>query len=125
MRAHAASKRSDKGFTLIEVIVTILVTAVLASIFFTFLSAAVTRSADPIWQAQDLAAAEASMERITAAYGSYLTTGNPAWTTFKSPPTPYPNATLVPCNIPSASTFDKIQATVTVGNHTLISYFMQ
>src|SRR3990172_12818805 len=81
---HSLRKKSmPRGFTLIEVIVVIVIPAVLAALLVVFMGTALTRSADPVIQTQNLASAEGTMERISADYMTYLNTGTPSWATFK------------------------------------------
>jgi len=58
----------NKGFTLVEVIVTILVTAILSSIFINFMGTAMSRSVRSVEIVQGEADAESVLERITADY---------------------------------------------------------
>lgn len=59
---------SSAGFTLVEVIATIVVTAILGVIFVNFMGVAVSRSANPVDNVQGEAAAEAALERIIGDY---------------------------------------------------------
>jgi type II secretory pathway pseudopilin PulG len=71
MSAHTRTKRRlgfSKGFTLIEVIATIVTAAILGVIFIQFMGTAMSRSVDPVDWVQGEAAAEAALERITADY---------------------------------------------------------
>jgi|PlaIllAssembly_1097288.scaffolds.fasta_scaffold646932_2 prepilin-type N-terminal cleavage/methylation domain-containing protein len=58
----------NKGFTLVEVIVTIIVTAILSSIFINFMGTAMSRSVRSVEIVQGEADAESVLERITADY---------------------------------------------------------
>jgi len=57
-----------QGFTLVEVIATILVTAILGAIFINFMGTAMSKSTRAIDLVQDEAASEAVLERIVADY---------------------------------------------------------
>ena len=132
MRILIHGKRTSNGFTLIELILTILVTAILGSFLIAFMGAAVTRSADPVFQTKNLATAEATMEKISLDYSAHLATGTDAsWTTFTGKFTTYPMTYLYTSYIlyPKLSLhngdFETIEATVSVGDHKLVSYFMR
>jgi len=114
--------KSEKGFTLLEVIITIVIAAILGSLLVTFMGTAVTRSSDPVKQTRDLGASSGSIETISAAYSSYLSNAM-SWNDFKTAVGSY---TTVPSGSGLySSSFETIQVTVTTGNQKLISYFMQ
>ena len=58
----------NKGFTLVEVIVTIIATAILGVIFINFMGTAMSKSVRSIEMVQGEASAEATLERIIADY---------------------------------------------------------
>jgi prepilin-type N-terminal cleavage/methylation domain-containing protein len=58
----------NKGFTLVEVIVTIIATAILGAIFFNFMGTAMSKSTRAVELVRDEAGAEATLERIIADY---------------------------------------------------------
>jgi prepilin-type N-terminal cleavage/methylation domain-containing protein len=58
----------NKGFTLVEVIVTILVAAILSAAFINFMGTAMSRSVRSVEIVQGEADAESVLERITADY---------------------------------------------------------
>lgn len=58
----------SRGFTLIEVIVTILAVAIVGVIFISFMGTAMSKSFRPIEMVQGEALAEATLERIVADY---------------------------------------------------------
>jgi prepilin-type N-terminal cleavage/methylation domain-containing protein len=62
------SFRDTRGFTLVEVIVTILVTAILSAIFINFMGTAMSRSVRSIEMARGEASGEAALERIISDY---------------------------------------------------------
>ncbi len=115
------------GFTLIELILVIMLTAIVGSFLIAYMGTAVTRSADPVNQTRNLAIAEETMEKITAAYAAHLSVGTSvSWNAFKGNFTPtciYPNTS--PSYPTLSSQFETIEATVSVGDHKLVSYFMQ
>ena len=59
---------SDKGFTLVEVIVTIIAAGILGAIFINFMGTAMSKSTRSIEYVQGEALAEATLERIVADY---------------------------------------------------------
>lgn len=118
-------KRSEKGFTLIEVIITLTIAAILASFLVTFMGTAVTRSSDPLNQAKNLATAEAALERVSSNYATYLATGTPNWVTFKTNCSSYATCTVISgCTI-CISGNETIEATITTGDQKLVTYFVQ
>jgi prepilin-type N-terminal cleavage/methylation domain-containing protein len=58
----------NKGFTLVEVIVTIIATAILGAIFFNFMGTAMSKSTRAVELVRDEARAEALLECIVADY---------------------------------------------------------
>jgi prepilin-type N-terminal cleavage/methylation domain-containing protein len=68
MMPNLVEKSDQKGFTLIEVIVTIIATAILGVIFINFMGTAMSKSARSIEMVQGEASAEATLERIIADY---------------------------------------------------------
>jgi type II secretory pathway pseudopilin PulG len=79
-------ERFSEGFSLIEVIATILVTAILGVIFINFMGTAMSRSARAVLNVEAEAKAQALMERIVAEYAVEINKDNPsdALTTIKS-----------------------------------------
>jgi prepilin-type N-terminal cleavage/methylation domain-containing protein len=78
------SDRHARGFTLIEIIVTLTITAVLATMIFTYFGKAFTESVTPLTRLKSSAALQRVMENITADYnvhpkwrsGTTYTNGN-------------------------------------------------
>lgn len=64
--------RSNKGFTLIEVIITIVVAALMGVMVFTYMGTTLTRSAEPLLMVRDLAESIEIMEQFTSDYSEYL-----------------------------------------------------
>lgn len=78
--------QSNKGFTLIEVIVTIVIVTMASLAVFTFLNGMVTRSGEAVSLVQDLALAQSPLEEMAAEYHDYLQdlgAGEGNWTTCK------------------------------------------
>ncbi len=65
------SDRHARGFTLIEIIVTLTITAVLATMIFTYFGKAFTESVTSITRLKSSAALQRVMENITADYNVY------------------------------------------------------
>jgi prepilin-type N-terminal cleavage/methylation domain-containing protein len=61
-------KSNQKGFTLIEVIVTIIAAAIVGVIFINFMGTAMSKSVRSVEMVQGEASAEATLERIIADY---------------------------------------------------------
>jgi prepilin-type N-terminal cleavage/methylation domain-containing protein len=57
-----------KGFTLIEIIITILIAGILGVVFVTYLGTSLTKSADPVNMARTEGAAEMVVEKINSDY---------------------------------------------------------
>ncbi|MDF1615443.1 type II secretion system protein [Desulfurivibrio dismutans] len=62
----------QSGFTLLEIIITIVVAALAGLVAFTFVSHTVVRSSEPIHSAQALAQTRVPLETLTASYHEYL-----------------------------------------------------
>ena len=68
MTQTAEGNSKTRGFTLIEVIVTILAAAIVGVIFINFMGTAMSKSVRPVEIVQGEALAEATLERIIADY---------------------------------------------------------
>jgi prepilin-type N-terminal cleavage/methylation domain-containing protein len=64
--------RSQKGFTLIEIIVTIILAAIMGTIFIQFMSKSLTKSAEPLMLIQKAYSLNQIIEEITADYKDLL-----------------------------------------------------
>lgn len=130
--------KKEKGFTLLEVIVTLTVAAIMASFLVTFMGTAISKSSDPIKQTRDLGSSIQSIEIVSAAYNCYLTkcTTNSSccsptpcectWTRFKT--LCGTNGTV--STVASGSdiynaNYETIQFTKITNNQKQISYFME
>lgn len=146
MKKLMRNAKKEKGFTLLEVIVTLTVMAIMASFLVAFMGTAITQSSDPVKQTRDLGVAGTSTEKIAASYACYLAanvdgtcqsgcdvcpTGcngcsGCTWSAFK---------TATACNGGTVTTvssgslknanFQTIKVTITTNNQKLISYFME
>jgi prepilin-type N-terminal cleavage/methylation domain-containing protein len=115
-------KKSERGFTLLEVIITIVIAAILGSFLITFMGTAITRSSDPIFQVQNRATAEGTMEVIVADYATHLAAGNStSWSNFKNQHIAVTTNTIN--NTVHGSNFETIEVTITEGNQKFVSYF--
>ncbi|MHB8139138.1 MAG: PulJ/GspJ family protein [Smithellaceae bacterium] len=126
--------KTEKGFTLLEVIITITIGAILASFLVAFMGTAITKSSDPLKQIRDLGTSGGNIETVSADYASYLTSGIPDWTTFKTnrggcAAACTSGSTIACCTVTSggiySSGFETIQVTVTNSSQKLVSYFTQ
>ena len=61
-----------KGFTLIEIIVTIVLAAIMGTIFIQFMSKSLTKSAEPLMLVQEVYSLNQIIEEITADYKDLL-----------------------------------------------------
>jgi prepilin-type N-terminal cleavage/methylation domain-containing protein len=68
MMLNLVGKSNQRGFTLIEVIVTIIATAILGVIFINFMGTAMSKSVRSVEMVRDEAGAEALLECIVADY---------------------------------------------------------
>ena len=77
-------KRTKKngGFTLIEVIVSLIVAAILGTILVTFMGSSVVQSANPVFLAQNGAYLNGIMENMTGDYKLLMATSSTPMTTF-------------------------------------------
>jgi prepilin-type N-terminal cleavage/methylation domain-containing protein len=126
--------KTEKGFTLLEVIITITIGAILASFLVAFMGTAITNSSDPLKQVRDLGTSSGNIETASADYASYLTSGIPNWTTFKTnrggcAAACTSGSTNACCTVTGggiySSGFETIQVMVTNSNQKLVSYFTQ
>ncbi len=78
--------QKQKGFTLIEVIVTIILAALAGVVVFTYLGNVLTKSHIPLEQVKGLAEAVEGMEEIIVEYQEYVKGGRDTadWSAFKS-----------------------------------------
>jgi len=132
------SKRSDQsGFTLIEIIVTLTVTAILSVMLAQFMGTSLSRSAEPIVSMQEGMALQSVFESMNADYKQLLLTDNTPLDTFKTrvetaghygtyalTDSQYVrfdgNQVEVPCNTPDCRI---LKVTISMGDHSLTSLF--
>ena len=141
------SIKKEHGFTLLEVIVTITVAAVMFSVLIAFMGTAITKSSDPVKQARDLGNAGGKAETIYSSYACYLSAEYPGttcptgcqvcpagcqncsgctWGAFKTAAACSGGtvATVTSGEIYN-SNFETVQVTTTNGNQKIVSYFME
>ena len=132
------SKRSDQsGFTLIEIIVTLTVSAILSVMLAQFMGTSLSRSAEPIVSMQEGMALQSVFESMNADYKQLLLTDNTPLDTFKTRVETagiYGTYTLtdsryilfdanqveVPCSTPDCR---MLKVTISMGDHSLTSLF--
>lgn len=86
MKKLIQSKNTKKGFTLIEVIVTLVIVAIFGSLLVSFMGTGIARSSDPVKQVRDLNAVSGCIEIVSANYGTYMAGPRLSsdWTAFKN-----------------------------------------
>lgn len=129
MKKSIQLNRSEKGFTLLEVIIIIVIAAILGSFLVTFMGTAITKSSVPVKQTRDLGTSTGDIETITAAYASYLTgTKTQAqWDAFKAACgcSGTTCTKTIPIDDAYIAKFETIQVVITTGDQKLVSYFMK
>lgn len=78
MKRKRSKPNSENGFTLIEVIATVIVIGILAAFFIHFMGTALNDSWQSVEVVEDEARAEGLMERIIAEYVELINGNNPA-----------------------------------------------
>jgi prepilin-type N-terminal cleavage/methylation domain-containing protein len=68
MNTSSFSKQREKGFTLLEIIITLVIAAILGTFLVTFMGTAVTKSGEPVARAKQLYELQQVMENIKATY---------------------------------------------------------
>jgi prepilin-type N-terminal cleavage/methylation domain-containing protein len=68
MKTSSIFKQQEKGFTLIEVIITLVVAAILGTFLVTFMGTAVTKSGEPVGRTRQMYELQQVMENIKATY---------------------------------------------------------
>jgi len=118
---HAAGSRN--GFTLIEVVFTIVVMAVAAMVIFAYLSTTVSKSSQTIVWTRDLAEAKQEMEKYAARYvEDYLKTGrsSQAWENFKSQVPADPDFEVL---VSDVANIEAVRVKVVAGDQSLSTVF--
>ena len=78
MKRAQSTHKFENGFTLIEVIATVIVIGILAAFFINFMGTALTDSWQSVELVADEARAEGLMDRIIADYVRFINGNNPA-----------------------------------------------
>jgi prepilin-type N-terminal cleavage/methylation domain-containing protein len=133
MKKIIQSINTRKGFTLIEVIVSLVIVAILGSLLVSFMGTGIARSSDPVKQVRDLNAASGCIEIISANYGTYMAGGRTSsdWTAFKNgiPASCSGIATTQPAVSSSfgvySSNFETITVTATKDKQHIASHYTQ
>jgi len=84
MTATRPSSKHQKGFTLVEILVTLTVAAILGAILFQFLGSSMTQSATPIVLAKQGYRLNRIMEKMASDYKKLLVTDTDPLATFKT-----------------------------------------
>jgi len=137
MKKLVNNLKNKNGFTLLEVIATITVAALLGTFLIAFLGSAVSKSADPIRQIRDLNVSQQNIEQYSALYAAYLAATTPDWTAFKTQigcanPSSLPDCpnSANCCKLASGSSiynanYETVQVTNTQNNQRIVTYFME
>ncbi len=121
----------QKGFTLIEVIVTIIIAALAGMIIFTYLGNVLARSHEPIGDVRNLGESVEVMEEIAANYLEYLRVNIPWSGEADAFIDTLPTEGVTAVNRRgqtgdfSAVIFDVLEITITRGNQTVSAIFPQ
>ena len=84
MKTWLTLNRSQNGFTLVEVIITILVASILGLIFLQFMGTSMTGSVEPVIRVQNAFTIEQIMEKMTADYKKLMAESTTPLATFKT-----------------------------------------
>lgn len=84
MNAEVMGNRNQRGFTLLEVIVTIVVAAVMGVILVQFMGTAMLRSGEPIVRVQDFSTLRQVVDNMTSDYKYLAATQTSFLSTFKT-----------------------------------------
>lgn len=125
MKKLRQNRKTQQGFTLLEVIITITIAAILASVLVSFMGTSIIRSSDSINQVRNLGTSNQNMEIIDAAFARYLSQSI-TWSAFKT--TCGNNATVSTVTSDSSlynPDFETIQVTTTTGLQKMVTYYME
>jgi prepilin-type N-terminal cleavage/methylation domain-containing protein len=130
MRPGTQIPCSDNGFTLIEIIVTILLASVMAALMFQFMGTAMTGSSGPVDIVRDGSKMEALMEEMISEYVEEMNT-NPS-TALQTISTSYASNSSVTMAyiefdaggneaVPASPPTDTLKVTVQAAGHSLVT----
>jgi len=74
----------QKGFTLVEIIITILIASILGLIFLQFMGTSMTGSVEPVIRIRDAFTVKQVMEKMTADYKKLMAENTSSLSTFQS-----------------------------------------
>ncbi|MDZ7762152.1 MAG: prepilin-type N-terminal cleavage/methylation domain-containing protein [Desulfovermiculus sp.] len=117
----AIDNSNKHGFSLIEIIVSLVIVAVVGTMVFTFLRGTVVPSSKPVFMAKDLADAQAIMEEKVAEYSKYLSDEEYSWGELKDSL----NGTEVQNEINDDYVFEIIEVTISFGDQKISALFTQ
>ncbi|WP_027371655.1 prepilin-type N-terminal cleavage/methylation domain-containing protein [Desulfovermiculus halophilus] len=115
--------KKESGFSLIEIIVTLIIVAVVGTLLFTFLRGTVVPSSEPVFMAKDLAEAQAIMEENAAVYSKYLSGDIDDWGELKSSLTATKKE--VQDEIEDEYDFKILEVTISFGDQKISALFTQ
>ncbi len=84
MNVKARGKKGQRGFTLLEVIVTIIVAAVMGVILVQFMGTAMLKSGEPVVRVQDVSTLRHVLDNMTSDYKYLAATQTNFLSTFKT-----------------------------------------
>jgi len=121
---NSSRQGRQRGFTLVEVIVIIVVAGILGVLVVSLMSTQLVRSGTPLMAAKNAAQAEATMEGITAYYAQCV--NNSTTGALDAVAARYPsNATLTMTRNASFNAVDALIVTVTEGGISLTTVLTQ
>lgn len=118
--------RPQRGFTLLEIIITILVASLVGLAVFAFVGGVVVDSGQPVHSARALAETRTPLEELTAVYEEYLR-GDITWVDFRDNHLTIAGGTVVDISADlGIDTFEVLQITF-AGDHDqdLAAFFSQ
>ncbi len=128
----------EKGFTLVEIIVTLVIAALLGAVIFAYMGTSLTRSHEPIAMVEDLGKAVADMDEIVAYYNNRYLAKYVNWGNTSSPGTfchwidqkeASDGCSISRRNVKGESNlsddFDILEVTITCGKQSLSALFSE
>ena len=84
MNSILLTNRNQSGFTLLEVIITLVVASILGVLLYQFMGTSLTQSSVSVVRVQDEFKLNAVIEKMTAYYRNFVVTGTETLGTFKN-----------------------------------------